>query len=66
MVKIFWLISEAYYPLLREIEGCEDLSDLKATITDNDHIIEMADNLGIPKENRYININPTVKDLKNT
>ena len=48
LVKIFWLISEAYYPLLREIEGCEDLSDLKATITDNDHIIAMADNLGIP------------------
>ena len=33
-------------------------------MTDNDHIIAIADNLGIPEENRFININPKLKDLK--
>ena len=33
-------------------------------MTDNDHINAMADNLGVPEENRFININPTLKDLK--
>ena len=35
-------------------------------MTDNDHIMAIADNLGVPKENRFININPTMKDLKTT
>ena len=35
-------------------------------MTDNDHIIAMADNLGIPEENRFINMNPTFKELKDT
>ena len=64
IVKIFWLISEANYPLLRKIEGCDILKDLKATITDNDHIIAMADHLGIPKSNRFINISSNVTELK--
>ena len=64
IVKIFWLISEANYPLLRKIEGCDILKDLKATITDNDHIIAMADHLGIPKTNRFINISSNITELK--
>ena len=61
---MFWLISEAHYPLLRNLEGCNSLWDLKATITDNDHIHVMAESLGIPEENRFINISPSSDDLK--
>ena len=64
IVKMFWLISEANYSLLRNIEGCDSLKDLKATITDNDHIHAMVDNLGIPEENRFVNISPSFEDLK--
>ena len=62
--KIFWLISESRYELLREVEGCDRQADLKATVTDNPHIIAMADSLGIPKERRFINISPKLEDLK--
>ena len=64
IVKIFWLISESRYQLLREVDGCDGQADLLATVTDNNHIIAMADNLGVPQENRFINVNPTLKDLK--
>ena len=64
LVKIFWHISESRYNLLREIDGCDGLTDLPATVTDNEHITAIADNLGVPEENRFININPTIKDLK--
>ena len=49
---------------MRKIEGCDGQGDLRATVTDNEHIIAIADNLGIPPENRYINISPSLKDLK--
>ena len=62
--KIFWLISESHYQLLRELDGCDGQVDLPATVTDNDHIIAIADNLGVPQENRFIDINPTFKKLK--
>ena len=45
MVKLFWLISESDYELLRELDGCERQDDLPATVTDNDHIIAIADSL---------------------
>jgi hypothetical protein len=64
MDKIFWLLSESHYELLRELDGCDRQADLPATVTDNDHIIAIADNLGVPQENRFIDINPTLKDLK--
>ena len=64
--KMFWLISEAFYPLLRKVEGCDSLKDLKATITDNDHIHAMADSLGVPEENRFVNISPSLQDLKDS
>ena len=64
IIKMFWLISEAFYPLLRKIEGCDPLLDLKATITDNEHINAIADSFGIPQENRFINISPSFDDLK--
>ena len=63
MIKLFWLISESDYELLRGVNGCEGQSDLPATVTDNDHIIAIADGLGIPQDNRFININPDKKDL---
>ena len=64
--KIFWLISEDEYSKLRKINGCEDLTDLPATIPDNKHALKMADYLGIPEDNRYLNISPDVKELKST
>ena len=66
MDKIFWLISESHYEKLRELDGCDRQNDLPATMTDNDHIIAIADKLGVPQERRFININPTIKDLKTT
>ena len=64
IVKLFWFMSETFYEALRNIEGCEDLQDLKTTVDINQHIMAMADNFGIPKENRYINISPNISDLK--
>ena len=61
---MFWLLSESCYDKMRKIEGCDGQGDLRATVTDNEHIIAIADNLGIPPENRYINISPSLKDLK--
>ena len=62
--KIFWLLSESHYELLRELDGCDGQADLPATVPDNDHVIAMVDNLGVPQERRFININPTLKELK--
>ena len=62
--KMFWLISEADYALLREVEGCDHLNDLRATITDNQHIHAMADSLGIAEENRFIDVSPSFDDLR--
>ena len=63
-MKIFWLISEANYALLRKLDGCDILTDLQATIKDNDHIFAMADHLGIPETHRFINISSNVNELK--
>ena len=52
--KIFWLITENDYSELRELDGCKDLGDLDATIKDSKHMINMADALGIPRANQYI------------
>ena len=66
LVKLFWLVTEDKYEKLRTIEGCETLTDLKATVTDGKHILALADEMGIPEKNRYINISPSLKDLKKT
>ena len=47
LIKIFWLVTEDKYKALREIEGCETLYDLKATVTDGEHIKAIADGLGV-------------------
>ena len=54
LIKYFWLITEDNYVKLREIKGCETLSDLPATVTDGVHIMELCESLGIPEENRVI------------
>ena len=54
------------YENLRTIEGCEQLADLNATVTDGVYIKDIAENLKIPEENRFININPTSKELSAT
>ena len=64
--KYFWMITEAKYDQLRTISGCEELTDLNATITDGEHIIELANQFGIPEDNRFIDISPTMTDLKKT
>ena len=66
LVKTFWLVTEDKYDKLRTIEGCETLTDLKATVTDGEHIMALADEMAIPKQNRYVNISPTLKELKKT
>ena len=58
--KYFWMITEAKYDQLRTISGCEELTDLNATITDGEHIIELANQFGIPEDNRFIDISPTM------
>ena len=64
MKKIFWLITEDSYEKLRLIEGCETLFDLKATVTDGKHMLALADAVGVQDEYRFIDISPTLKDLK--
>ena len=59
LVILLWLISAEFYDLIRKIPGCDHLDDLKATKKDNVSIIEMADRLGIKKEHRWIDIDPT-------
>jgi hypothetical protein len=46
--KMFWMITEAKYDLLRLIEGCHELTDLNATVPDAKIVLEMCDGLGIP------------------
>ena len=48
LIKFFWMITEDKYDKLRQIQGCENLQDLKATVSDGNHIKAIADNLGIP------------------
>ena len=62
--KYFWLITEHEYGKLRTIEGCGTLSNLNATVPDGKHIMKIAENLGVPEGNRFINISPTIEDLK--
>ena len=64
--KYFWMVTEDKYEKLRTINGCEELTDLRATVTDGEHIINIANQIGVPDENRYIDISPTLADLKNT
>ena len=63
---MFWMITEAKYDLLRLIEGCNELTDLNATVPDAKFVLEMADGLGIPEANRYIDTSPNFKGLKKT
>ena len=56
---LLWLISAEKYHLIRQIYGCDHLDDLTATKKDNKSIIEMADRMGIKKEHRWIDIDPT-------
>ena len=41
--KYFWMVTESKYAKLRKIDGCEILTDLKATISDGKHIQKIAD-----------------------
>ena len=52
--KYFWMVTESKYAKLRKIEGCESLTDLKATVSDGKHVQTIADKMGIPKSNRFI------------
>ena len=63
LVILLWLLSAEFYELLRQIPGCDHLDDLKATKKDNISIIEMADRLGIKKEHRWIDIDPTFEKV---
>ena len=62
--KYFWMITEDKYDKLREINGCETLTDLPATVPDGVHVMQLAKNLRIPEENYFIDISPTQADLK--
>ena len=64
MHKYFWMVTQDIYDNLRQIDGCENLKDLNATKTDGGYIQEMARKIGVPKENTFIDIRPSQKDLK--
>ena len=66
MEKYFWMVTEQWYGKLRKVDGCDKLTNLKATVTDGKHIKKIADKLGVPKENRFINSSPSIDDLKET
>ena len=61
-----WVVTEDQYDKLREIEGCENLQYLSATINDREHILKIADELGIPNSNRFIQVSPTYKEVNAT
>ena len=64
--KIFWILNNSAYPELRKLEGCETLTDLKATTTDCQDIMKMAKGFGVPDENIYRNEEPTFAEMKKT
>ena len=43
------MCTEANYDKLRTIKGCENLADLEATVTDREHMLTLADELGVPE-----------------
>ena len=47
--KIFWIFNCTVYDELRKQEGCETLTDLKATTTDCEDIVKMAKGLEVPE-----------------
>ena len=64
--KIFWIVNNSVYDELRKIEGCETLTDLKATTTDCQDILKIAKGFEVPDENIYRNEEPTVEEMKKT
>ena len=63
---MFFMVTEANYDKLRTVKGCEKLEDLEATITDREHMLTLADELGVPEQNRYICKSPTYEEFKAT
>ena len=64
--KIFWILNVSKYPELRKLEGCQDLTDLNATIPDCLEIMKMAKGLGVRDENIYRDEEPSFDQMKAT
>ena len=64
--KIFWIFNCSVYDELRKQEGCETLTDLKATTTDCEDIVKMAKGLGVPDEYIFRSEEPTQAVMKKT
>ena len=64
--KIFWIFNCTVYDELRKQEGCETLTDLKATTTDCEDIVKMAKGLGVPDEYIFRSEEPTQAVMRKT
>ena len=58
------MISESNYDKLREIKGCESMQDLAGAALSRKAMTEIADCMEIEESDTYIDISPSVKDLK--
>ena len=64
--KIFWIVNVSDYEELRKIEGCERLTDLKATTTDCHEIVKMAKSFGVKDEYIFRDEEATYKSMNKT
>ena len=63
---MFWIINNSKYDKFRKLEGCEDLGDLTATVTDIEHIINLAKCFGVKDEYMFIDSEHNYQELKTT
>ena len=59
-----FLVTEDKYGKIRKIDGCKNLIEIPATKTDAKYIKKIADQMGIPTKNRFIQVSPNMKNLK--
>ena len=52
--KYLWMVTDEDYSKLRTLPKCDDLRDITASAKDRGHILTLADALGVPEENRFL------------
>lgn len=62
----FWHVQDDNYFALRQIEGCEGLTDLPATRTDGQWMVRLMVLMGVPRENIHMHIGASFDELAET
>ena len=65
MIKIFWQITESKYHFLRNIEGCNNLSDLDAVFKDRVHIERIVEGIGCLEVFQFFNDSCNSQSINN-